>query len=279
MLAALVASAGYRLPLNSDSNFASASEFNVDGYHEEVALTLLNDQIIRMKWGVNASNLWIPPAAADFDKSLPEDGGGFHFDLDESSVYFPEQFFERMVEYTGTSWDVWGLSRMQPGQKWHLAYSRYAVSTGADVIRKIGDYSSLLSHGVPGFVVKDPRLGLTLRHYKLTNARNRIIRVHRDAVAVMNSMRRHYGQRLFTKHFLPGPRQIVSNHFNYHIGYQSFDEYWGLYHNMLSRAVVGFETLDLDYNKLIDGSQMHLLEDFIGNKVDRSLARQTENHF
>jgi len=103
--------------------------------------------------------------------------------------------------------------------------------------------------------------------------------VHRDAGAVMDSMRRHYGQRLFTTNFLPGPRQIVSNHFNYHIGYQSFDEYWDLYHKLLSRAVVGFEVLDLDYNKLIDGSQMHLLEDFIGNTVDRSLVRQTENHF
>jgi hypothetical protein len=278
MLAALVSSAGYRLTLSPDSSFSSASEFNVDGYNEEVALTLLNDQIIRMKWGLHASNLHIPLSASALDNSLPKNGGDFRYDLDEHSVYFPDQFFERIEEYTGTTWDVWGLTRMQPGQKWYRAYSRNLVSTGSEVIRKITGYSSLLNEGELGAVVKDPRLGLTLPHYNLSTARNRIITICRAPQAVMNSMRRHYGQRLFTTNFLPGPRQIVSNHFNYHIGYQPFREYWDLYNVMMSRATEGFETLDLEYEKVVDGSQVHVLEAFIGRAVSRSLIKHAEKH-
>jgi hypothetical protein len=279
MLAGLVASAGYRLQLRPDSEFTSASEFNRDGYNEEVALTLLNDQIIRMKWGMGASNLYIPPVALEAGRQLPTDGGSFCFDLDEGSVYLPDQFLERVEQYTGTKWDVWGLSRMCPGQKWYKAYSRHSVATGADVMERIREYAGLLNHEASGVVVKDPRLGLTLEHYGLDASRHRIIRVLRDPDAVMKSMRRHFGDRLFTEDFLPGDRRIVSNHFNYQIGSQPFEEYWCRYNAIISDNITNFAVLELAYEKIIDGSQLALLEDYLGGRVARDFVKREENHF
>jgi hypothetical protein len=279
MLAGLVASAGYRLQLRPDSEFTSPSEFNRNGYNEEVAITLLNDQIIRMKWGMGASNLYIPPVALDAGHQLPTDGGGFCFDLDESSVYLPDQFLERVEQYTGVSWDVWGLSRMRPGQKWYKAYSRHHMATGADVLERIREYALLLNQEASGVVVKDPRLGLTLEQYSLDASKHRIIRVLREPDAVMKSMRRHFGDRLFTKNFLPGDKCIVSNHFNYQIGFQTFDEYWRRYNALISNNTLNFNTLELRYEKIIDGSQLALLEDYLGGRVARDFIKRAENHF
>lgn len=279
MLAGLVASAGYRLQLRPDSEFTSGSEFNRDGYNEEVALTLLNDQIIRMKWGMGASNLYIPPTALEATPPLPLDGGNFRFDLDESSVYFPEQFIERVEEYTGTKWDVWGLSRMRPGQKWYKAYSRHSVANGQDVLSKIREYSRILNQDASGVVVKDPRLGLTLKHFGLDASRHKIIRVLREPEAVMKSMRKHFGTRLFTQDFLPGEKRIVSNHFNYQIASQPFQDYWRFYNAIVSENITDFTVLELAYEKILDGSHIKLLEDYIGGHVSRAFIKREENHF
>jgi hypothetical protein len=277
LVASLVASAGYNLQLQTDSQFASAYQFNKSGYNEEVTLTLLNDQIIRMKWGSNASNLFIPSKSPQIE-SISEDLL-FSYDLDETSVYFPDDFFSKVEEYTGTTWDVWGLSRMQKNQKWYKAYSAHRVSNTREVLEKLHEYRDRLNRGPGGFVLKDPRLGLTLGEYALDPARNKVIVIQRTPSAVRQSMRNHYGKNLFTSHTLPGPKAIVSNHFNYHIQPQSFEDYHAHYLHNIDASTGGFDRLTVDYEQILDGSASETLEDFIGAKIDRSLIHRSENHF
>lgn len=237
----------------------------------------MNDQLIRMKWGYGASNLFIPsrfPQVETVSESLP-----FCYDLDETTVYYPEDFFSKIEEYTGTSWDVWGLSRMQKNQKWYKAYSAHRVSNTPEILERLREYRSHLNDGPGGFVLKDPRLGLTLAEYALDRTKNKVIVIQRDPTAVQQSMRNHYGRNLFTSQTLPGSKPLVSNHFNYHIQPQSFADYHAYYLHNMDAATLGFDRLTLEYETILDGSAAEALDEFIGAKSDHSLINRSENHF
>lgn len=278
MLANLLASSVYSPNIFPSNEFVSGSTFNADGYFEEIGLTLLNDQIIRLTFGAECSNLFLPNTKTN---SLTESTrrATFHYDLDESTIRLPENFSDKVLDYTGTTWDVWGLSRMQPGQKWYKAYSKFGVSTGKAVVESIETYSRSINQSETPLVIKDPRLSLTLDEFSLDPCKNKVIWLAREPEAVMNSMRKHYGKNLFTEETLPGIENCVSNHFNYRIGPQSFEQYQKIYNSALSCNVSPYETLSISYESILSGGALDKLEEFAECKLDKTRIKREQNHF
>ena len=273
MLTNLIKSSGYKLDLYPGAQLLSGSEFNSDGYFEDISINLLNDQIIRMSLGSDASFLYLPKGTI-IENNFIKNASDFNYDIDEASIYFPDGFNENIEKYTGKKWDVWGLTRMQSGGKWHKAYSRHGIATGKGVLLKLEWYRKLLNENVRCGIIKDARLGLTLNKYRLDPEIHKIVHIKRESNEVIKSLRRHFGAQLFTQNFLPGRKAIVSNHFNYQIGCQPFDEYLRLYNSMICKNIEGYKTLEVSYEKIIDGSDIPALENFIGGKINREIIKR-----
>jgi hypothetical protein len=285
----------------------NASEHNSQGYFEDSRLNLLNDNVLRLAYGdfsfLNNSenNLLVNQGRLDFLESDKEKRD-FYYDLEDRFVETPPDYEENLLSYTGNTWDVWGLTRMRPGQKWYKAHSMThtenfpsiqssltsLVSELMDSVRNMVasrtlDYTSE-SDSRPGqisnrnetntlsisktLVLKDPRLIYTLPLFAqyLSTLPIKLLFVERDKVANLASMRRHYGPRLFSKDVFPGTNW-VSNHFNYKIKPQTFDEYTLNYLKFKSDCESLFPNLTINCEQLSEPSTHQRILSFVGERI------------
>jgi hypothetical protein len=185
----------------------------------------------------------------------------FEYDLNENSVDLPKNYLADIRIYTGHDWDVWGLTRMQPNTKWYLAYSRAGVETPEKALKKLQNIMSYLSNADLTFI-KDPRLIYLLPLIR-TNIRGVVIR--RNPSEILRSMRNHYGPNLFTKTtFYTG---WVSNHFNYRIQPQEFEDFLNTYRTFEQYAVENFDIDFIDYDKMYDLAELNRLSNSIGHPL------------
>lgn len=269
MLANLIISAGFNTFGNKKKELLAASEFNKKGYFENKLISLLNDQIIRIKFGEECSNLYMP--YKNYTCRKKKTFSIFKYDLEKKWIYFPPDFMRRKKHYTGKNWDVWGLSRMLPDKKWHKIFSKNKIHTELGVKNKIKQIEKKLNNLKGNFVLKDPRFAFTLPFFKLRKTNVKIILLRRKKRSVLKSMRNHYGKNLFKKVYLDKQHKIVSNHFNYKIKYQSFKEYCRVYDEALINASKNYTTLSLDYENILNGTRINALNNYIGASVDTKL--------
>lgn len=289
LVSQLLESAGYqqpKLPLSAELlTGISPSEFNPRGYNEDTAFSLLNDQLIRLIYGHRYSFLHSPSpsailtavktGAAPTGRMLDD----FYYDLDEATVVMPRDYLSRLKDIANHSWDVWGLSRMQISGKWYKAYSRHNLASGNDIDKKLLEFRNFLQNRFtgPNTYLKDPRVIFAFPAYLKALAKSEfsVILLHRDTSDLLKSMRAHYGNRLFTEHVVDD-HKFVSNHFNYQVRPQVFDDY--LASARLSMKIIrdlGLPVLELSYDKLKNADHRHeqlsSLNSFIEADVDHSI--------
>ena len=236
-------------------------ELNKDGYYENTFVTLLNDQLIRLNYGLKYSFLY-PPSYNIFKKSN-NFNKSYSYDLDDTNVFIPKNYSNKLYDYTGFNWDVWGLSRMQQKKKWHKIYEKYNLKTFKEIkLSKIRFERKI--NALNDYVIKDPRFLLTFKYYNLKNFK--IILINRDKNELLKSLRRHYGKNIFTKKYLPESK-IVSNHFNHKIGYISYSEFCERYNSVKFFLKKKFKSrvLDVNFNRLIklEKNTLNKINDFI----------------
>jgi len=236
-------------------------ELNKDGYYENTFVTLLNDQLIRLNYGLKYSFLY-PPSYNIFKKSN-NFNKSYSYDLDDTNVFMPKNYLNKLYDYTGFNWDVWGLSRMQQKKKWHKIYEKYNLKTFKEIkLSKIRFERKI--NALNDYVIKDPRFLLTFKYYNLKNFK--IILINRDKNELLKSLRRHYGKNIFTKKYLPESK-IVSNHFNHKIGYISYSEFCERYNSVKFFLKKKFKSrvLDVNFNRLIklEKNTLNKINDFI----------------
>lgn len=265
LLCRLVESAHFRLKLFSDSEYLKPSCLNQGGYREEVRFTLLNDQLLRLFYDDYTSFLYTKRLdnSAAFRNS-------FIYDIHEDTLWMPEKFNERLLELTGNSWDVWGLTRMTVGRKWYRCYSAFGLDTEQGVMDQKKRYEVLLN-STTGYVLKDPRLALTLHLYDFNPSNFKVVIVNRNLDAVLSSCRSHYGPNIFSMNDIDGT-EIVTNHFNYKIKFQSFDDWLEIYERSYTKIKSVYNTIEVNYENIINrGSDIRVLQEFIGADIDSSL--------
>jgi len=238
----------------------SPSKMNPEGYFEDVLFALLNDQIIRIRFNPRSSFLYLRSSDFYHHGRTTE---RFEYDLTPSSVEIAPDFVRRMRHYTGQDWDIWGLTRMSPGSKWFRCYSQAGVENGKGVKRAIRDFRNEIKKAGQcsinnRTVIKDPRLALTLQAFDVDVD---VIVLERESSQVESSMRRHYGQRMFTENVFEG-YDWVSNHFNYRILPQQFCEYDAVFEKALMEATLGRHTLRLSLTDIENG-EWGELEEFL----------------
>lgn len=209
---------GWQIPSFENSIPMSGSKFNPDGYFESTNINLLNDQLIRGLYGEQYSFLY-PPKISNTGPRIEIEN--FSFDLAEETVQIPADYQENIVSYTGENWDVWGLTRMVDGGKWHRAYSRLGISNQDDLRAQLASIKNYLS-STTGKIVKDSRLTFTMQMFG--DIFSKVIILTRDSETLEKSIKNHYGQRIFTNDTYEG-YSWVSNHFNYRIAPMDFKEY------------------------------------------------------
>jgi len=210
---------GYGQASFSTNTTMSASMFNKDGYFEDTFLTLLNDQLIRYKYG-NGFSFLNPPNVNEVIRKL-DVMQPWEFDLESSSIDYPVNFDQNVQDYCGQNWDVWGLSRMTPGGKWHKAYSQLGINNDKALYESLSHVVKSLKR-LENFYVKDARLIFVLDEYN--EVFDRVIFLTRNPETLLQSIRNHYGQRLFQ-----GPNfacfDRVSNYSNYKVPLMQYEEY------------------------------------------------------
>lgn len=241
----------------------SASEFNSHGYFEDAVLNLCLDNLIRFAF--SDQNSFLYNAGMRPDKHAMEENLKsrylVEYDLDESSVDLPDDYLANVEMYTGHKWDVWGLTRMQSNTKWHLAYSRAGVETPEKALSKLQEIMAFVNQAELTFI-KDPRLIYVLPLIK-TQVRGVVIR--RNPTEILRSMRNHYGPNLFTNKTYPNG--WVSNHFNYRVQPQEFDDFIDTYRIFEQYAVDNFEIDFIDYEKMYDCAELERLSQSIGHTL------------
>lgn len=282
----LLESAGYIYPdiLDChDSINISPSQFNSSGYNEDVAFTLLNDQLIRLIYGPNYSFLHSPPCSliSSAYYSIPDFDyvETFHYDIDELSLVTPENYLSRLDELSSHTWDVWGLSRMLKNGKWYKAYSKCnlaGIDNIRDGLRSVRSFF-LNNSGASDIYIKDPRMIFSLPAYvqEVMNSSFGVILIDRNSQSLLKSMRAHYGHRLFTDNCIDD-FQFVSNHFNHQVMPQSFDDYLSaISAAKLALKTLGVPLLELSYDKIMNkdfrDSEVKKLEKFISKPVDQTI--------
>lgn len=254
LLAQLLASSGIYKPFQSpflNSTLQGPSEFNEGGYMEDVYLSLLNDQIIRMKFGLDYSFLHIPSFDNYYSLWGKEASPNYKYDYDENTVYLPENYEHNPGKYTGKNWDVWGLTRMlKSGDKWYECYSKHFIQTSAGIEHGAEKISNLLNSSNENLIIKDPRLALTLSYFNIKDYK--LVFIRRRPFQVYQSMRRHYGNFMFSS-LTPFNNKLCSNHFNYKVKYQNFDYYYHTY-NLFCQYLIALNpknSLVVNYEDLI----------------------------
>ena len=200
----------------------SSSKFNPEGYFESTNINLLNDQLIRGLYGEDYSFLFPPEMSNSEGETIIKD---FYFDLSEDMVQIPDNYKDNLELYTGEDWDVWGLTRMTDGEKWHRAYSKLGMSNQVEVTNKLEHVNYYLMSS-QGKIVKDSRLTFTIQLF--VRYIPKIVILTRENGALEKSIKNHYGQRIFTNKVHDG-FTWVSNHFNYKIAPMEFEEFLNRY--------------------------------------------------
>jgi len=272
LLTNLITSCGYNFSITKGrgSSF-TAHEFNKGGYFEDVIFTLLNDQLIRLYFGLSRNFLnppyfenFLETANRDRDK-LPSD---FEYDVDKTNVIIPDNFNRNIQNLTGAKWDVWGITRMVNGGKWEKCYSKNGVDTKDKILKKLIFYKKQIENPKKLLVLKDPRLAISMPFYHFSNIK--IIWIKRKKEGVLKSMRRHYGPRLFTDKLINGTN-FVSNHFNFKVPPIDFSDYVDRYENIIKYSVKRYPSLTIDFERLVHLEDIDQLENFIEGKVDLSI--------
>jgi hypothetical protein len=223
-------------------------ELNPKGYNENTFVTLLNDQMIKLYYGSRYSFLY-PPLKKISHKNI-NFNVNFSYDLDKKNIYIPKNYKKNLHSFTGFNWDVWGLSRMSFKKKWYQAYQKHNLKNYKDILIAKKKFENKLN-SINNYIIKDPRFMFTLRHYNIKNFK--ILLLMRNKRDLLNSLRRHYGSRLFTKKYLPDSN-IVSNHFNLKVGYLSYSKFYDRYINFMKIIKKEFrsKTLVIDSKKLFN---------------------------
>ncbi len=274
MLANLIASAGYVSYTAKNSTLLSPSTQNKSGYFEDVKLMLLNDQLIRSLYGSHFSFLYPPSNESrkfnhlNYEANIPED---FFYDIFEETLYLPDNFIDDPSKYTGMSWDVWGLTRMLPGKKWYKCYSNFGVCNKDEMLIAKEEIESDINSSTD-YVIKDPRFSLTMDLYNFSEFKNnKFVFLKRSYNSVIDSMRKHYGPKMFSESYLKNTN-YVSNHFNHKIGYMGYDNFNNRY-NFLKNSWRKDNWIEITYEKIInkDSQELKKLESFLSSKVDMSI--------
>ena len=205
----------------------NSHELNPKGYNENTFVTLLNDQIIKLYYGSQYSFLY-PPFKNISNKNVNLNVN-FSYDLDKKNIYIPKNYLKNLYNFTGFSWDVWGLSRMTSKNKWYQAYKKHNLKNYNEILISKKKFENKLN-SINNYIIKDPRLMFTLKHYNIKNFK--ILLLIRNKRDLLTSLRRHYGSRIFTKKYLPNSN-IVCNHFNLKVGYLSYSEFYNRYMNFV----------------------------------------------
>jgi hypothetical protein len=249
---------GWQVPNYGDSITMSASQFNPEGYFENTYFNLLNDQIIRSRFGLEHSFLYPPKFSAIDSRFFATD---FFYDLEETFIDFPEDYLSNLKDYTGEEWDVWGLTRMSEGEKWHRAYSARNISSSAQIMKATSEFNSYLSK-TDSVVLKDSRLTFTLDLF--AKGIDKVIILQREENSLSSSIRNHYGKNIFTNNRAKG-FSWVSNHFNYKIGPMSFEDFSQRYEDFYSEIEKNYSVLRINQNLLSEDSTIKTLIDFVEN--------------
>jgi len=232
-----------------------------------------------MNFGLQYSFLHVP----SFDEYLqvkPQNifsaDNNFSHDVDESSLYLPADYEENLEFYHGNDWDVWGISRMKKGDKWYKCYEHFQCNTQPKIQKKVERFNQMVHSAKKDIVLKDPRLALVLHQYNFENCD--FIWIKRAPESVRKSMHKHYGHRMFTQSTLPDTR-YVSNHFNYKIQFQSFDNYVSNYTRVIEEILLGKRHIVLEMEELLSGASIGALETFIDRPIDQSVIDQSAISF
>lgn len=267
------------------------SNFNKNGYKEDVCFTLLNDQLTKCLYGENYSFIYAPNNLkikfffeninfTDLQKIIPEN---YKYDIDEQTIFLPLDYEKKIKKYTGLDWDVWGLTRMQEEGKWYKVYSKFKVSNKKEILIKLKEFSEKLKNKNK-YYLKDPRLIFSLPIFwkQIKNEKYaKIIFIERNQKDTIDSMRSHYGQRLFTDKFIDNKMKIVSNHFNYKIGSQNVNEYFkSIQTTKAFIKTLGKRFLIINYDNIISerksAFEISNLENFLNIKIDYNLIKKNK---
>lgn len=271
LITKLCISSGLKLNLLKDSKFFGSSKMNPTGYHEEVRLTLINDQLIRACYG-NQFSFLFPPEISQCLGPICEKLKNFSYDIDEANLEIPKDFKNNLEYYTGNNYDYWGLSRMINPERWYKAYKKFDVNTGSKINKFLKIYKDKMD-SKESFVVKDPRLSFTLPLFYLSGCK--VIIVEREKDKIVRSMKRHYGPRIFSKKVFDN-YNWVSNHFNLKIPPLSKSLFFKRYAKAFERIKGIYPNfLIINYEKIIkkEASEIKLLENFIKGKIDISFIK------
>lgn len=271
LVANLCIDSGYNPKISPDSKFFGGSPFNKGGYYEEVRLTLLNDQLIRLKYGNSYSFLFPPSIKKNFQPiNLNKD---FSYDITETTLDIPIDFTKNLKKYTGTETDIWGLSRMDREGRWYKAYEKFGVNNVNGISEYINYYSSTLSKK-RNLIIKDPRLCFTLLDYNLKNIK--ILIVKRSMKKVVASLKRHYGPNFLTNKTFDG-FSWNSNHFNLKVSPIEESKFQKNYLDNIKAIKENYTYIhEVSYEKLLMLDKLHIkeLEGFIGKKVNTELIQK-----
>lgn len=244
----------------SDFNIQqSSSEFNKDGYFEDSLANLCFDNLIRFSHGLDKSFLY--NHGMETSKVLMNvrlEASNQSYDLDETTIDLPVDYSKNVESYTGQTWDTWGLSRMAEGGKWNKAYSKAGVEIPRKSKEKFDEILLTVKNGENKVFIKDPRL---IYLQPLQNTVLKTILIERNISEVRESMRNHYGPNLFKKPF--SERNWVSNHFNYKIQYQDFDEYIEIYNNFKNLVTGKQNWYKIDINTISEYREQKKLLTFL----------------
>ena len=256
-LTKVLVSNGFQVPEFGPIQGMEISQFNPDGYFESKFLNLLNDQIIRSVYGSKHSFLYPPKVKFYTVENLDP---AFSFDLSEDTIQIPEQYLENIRSFTGQDWDVWGLTRMQSGSKWHRIYETLGINSHEGLRRSIGAFNDYLANR-KGLILKDSRLNFTFNLFRPNVTK--VISLHRDESGLTKSIQNHFGPRIFTQK-VHEPFDWVSNHFNYQVNYMAFSEYSSNYQNAVDHIKNDVDLLELDQNSLDSPETLSALSKFLG---------------
>ena len=254
-LTKLLVANGWSIPYDNDRIAMKSYSFNPDGYFESTQINLLNDQLIRATHGLEYSFLNPPP----IDSLNQEEN--FSYDLNEKTVEIPEDYLKNIFQYTGQSWDVWGITRMLPGEKWHEAYSRNNLASRVGISESKEKVKNYLSQS-SGLVVKDSRLTFTLGEFD--NVFDKVIILTREETGLVQSIRGHYGTRIFGGGGSFDKFDWVSNHFNYKLPGISYKQFAERFEDAYKQISHSYDYFKINQSDLNSQQEISRLSQFLG---------------
>lgn len=244
--------------------YQNRSELNKKGYHEDVGLNLLNDNLIRLRYGKEYNFIYNKNLSADIEI---EKTNVFEYDIHEETLEIPNNYSENLDFYTGHEWDVWGLTRMLKNQKWYRCYEKFKVESYKNIFCTKANYERMFlenSKNIQIFI-KDPRL---VYNFDLWNfpENSKFIVLNRDYEKVLDSMRNHYGSRLFTNKVFDGYKWN-SNHFNYKVRPQKYENFISIYENYLNYIKNKVDFFEINFDKKLFSNQLVSLSKYLKKDI------------